>query len=180
MGKMMKKMGKATFTCIFVALMAVPETALAKTQHHIAKLSTNGVWTAYTAIEEGNRICYTVARPTRSEGNYRRRGDVYAIVTHRPSRGSYSIVSIMAGYPYQSNTQVHVSVDNRQFTMISHGETAWLQGTGDADLVAAMQGGREMVVIGYSQRGTRTVDTFELVGFTASYTQIDKACPGGS
>ncbi|VBB69705.1 Mlr4354 like protein [invertebrate metagenome] len=171
----MKLIGKVILTCVAIAVTAVPETA--RTQQNIAKLGTNGVWTAYTAMEQGNRICYTVARPIHSEGNYSRRGDVYAIVTHRPSRGSYGIFSIMAGYPYQSNAYIHATIDNRQFTLIGHGETAWLQGTGDADLVAAMQGGREMTVIGYSQRGTRTVDIFELMGFTASHTQIDKACP---
>ena len=171
----MRQMSKTILTCGFVAVMAAPEWTIA--QYHIGKLRTDGVWTAYTAVEQGNKICYTVARPTRSEGNYSRRGDVYAIVTHRPSRGSYSVVSIMAGYPYKPKTQIYVSIDHRQFTMIGHGETAWLQGTGDDDLVAAMQSGREMVVTGYSQRGTRTVDTFKLMGFTASHNRINEACP---
>ena len=43
-------------------------------------------------------------------------------------------------------------------------------------LVKAMRAGRDMVVNGVSTRGTKTTDTFSLLGFTAAHKAISKAC----
>ena len=42
--------------------------------------------------------------------------------------------------------------------------------------MAAMKGGKAMVVKGTSSRGTLTTDTYSLAGFTAAYAAIGKAC----
>jgi hypothetical protein len=36
--------------------------------------------------------------------------------------------------------------------------------------------GAAMVVVGTSERGTKTTDTYSLKGFTAAYGAISKAC----
>jgi hypothetical protein len=33
-----------------------------------------------------------------------------------------------------------------------------------------------MIITGFSSRGTKTIDTYSLSGFTAAYTAIGKAC----
>ncbi len=43
-------------------------------------------------------------------------------------------------------------------------------------MVQAMRRGRKMVVRGLSTRGTKTVDTYQLAGFTAAHKAIGKAC----
>ena len=43
-------------------------------------------------------------------------------------------------------------------------------------IVREMQGGLEMVATGRSKRGTKTVDTYSLRGFTAAYKAISRAC----
>ena len=58
------------------------------------------------------------------------------------------------------------------------GSTAWLDDDKDtARLLTAMRAGRELVVEGTSNRGTRTVDRYSLYGFTAAHRAIGKACP---
>ena len=39
-----------------------------------------------------------------------------------------------------------------------------------------MAKGRQLIVTGYSSRGTKTTDTYSLAGFTAAYKAIGKAC----
>ncbi len=171
----MKRTGQIVFACLSLAIITMPEAARAQA---VTEIGTNGVWSAYAFTEGNHKVCYIIAQPSHSEGNYTHRGDIYALVTHRPSQGDHDVVSIMAGYPYKSSAQVQLVIGARAFTLIGHDETAWAQGADERDLIAAMKAGRgEMVVTGSSQRGTRTVDTFGLAGFTASYALIEKACP---
>ena len=62
--------------------------------------------------------------------------------------------------------------------MQTEGERAWPRDPRDDNkLVRAMKGGLNMVVTGRSTRGTKTTDTYSLLGFTAAMNAIDKACP---
>ncbi|NIP75997.1 MAG: hypothetical protein GTN90_08450, partial [Xanthomonadales bacterium] len=61
------------------------------------------------------------------------------------------------------------SVGNSNFTMFTEGETAWAPSSDDDNaLIAAFRKGANAKVEGTSTRGTKTVDTFSLSGFTAA------------
>ena len=51
-------------------------------------LGTFGDWTAYSANEKSGKLCYMASVPQKSEGKYKRRGDVILIVAHRPKEKS--------------------------------------------------------------------------------------------
>lgn len=133
-------------------------------------------WTAYTMTEDGAKVCYVASQPRKDEGNYTRRGDIYALITHRPARDQFNVVTIYAGYPYKDGGSVELEVDDKSFQLFTKGETAWATDDQDPRIVAAMKAGRSMVVKGESSRGTATRDTYSLMGVTAALNSIDKAC----
>ncbi len=133
-------------------------------------------WTAYTMTENGAKVCYVASQPKKDEGNYTRRGDIYALITHRPARDQFNVVTIYAGYPYDEDASVEMSVDEKSFQLFTKGETAWATDDQDPRIVSAMKAGRSMVVKGTSSRGTATRDTYSLLGVTAALNSIDKAC----
>lgn len=47
------------------------------------ELGEYGDWTAYSYKEGKNLVCYMASTPKKDEGNYKKRGDIYAVVTHR-------------------------------------------------------------------------------------------------
>jgi len=133
-------------------------------------------WTAYRFEEDGTPVCYMASQPQKDEGNYTKRGEIFALITHRPEERN--VVSIIAGYTYKQGSEVTVSIDNTEtFNLFTYRDTAWAYDGGDAELVAAMKAGRSMVVKGTSSRGTLTTDTYSLMGFTATHQQIGEACP---
>lgn len=143
----------------------------------VTVIGTHGVWTAYSYQEDSGIVCYMASEPTKAEGNYTRRGDIFALVTHRPAENSIDVVSIVAGYPYQENSDVNVRVGSNSFELFTHGERAWTRDeSGDKDLVQSMIRGNTMVVKGTSGRGTLTTDTYSLNGFTAAHRDISQAC----
>jgi hypothetical protein len=116
--------------------------------------------------------------PTRDEGRYTRRGDIFVSVTHRPKERSFDVVSFVAGYTFQSGSQVEVRIGNRTFTnLFTDRDKAWaLNDAADRELVAAMRAGERMIVRGTSSRGTATKDTYSLRGFTAAHRAINAKC----
>lgn len=134
-------------------------------------------WTAYKTRMAGKTLCYMASEPRKSEGKYKKRGRVYAMVSHRPSSKATDVVSIHAGYEFREDSKVTVTIGKRKFTLFTHGDTAWADNaTDDKALVKALRAGSKMIVRGTSSRGTRTRDVYSLGGSTAAYKAIGKAC----
>jgi hypothetical protein len=140
-------------------------------------LGTFTDWLAYSWVENGNRVCYMLSRPLKSTPKEVNRDDIYVMVTFRPKSSSKEEVSHVAGYPYMDKSTVDVLIGNRKFVLATNNEVAWVpEGGSDEKLISAMRGGSKLVVKGKSQRGTLTVDTYSLQGFTAAHQQIRKSC----
>jgi len=134
-------------------------------------------WAAYRTSQGGERVCYMASKPKKAEGKYKKRGDIYAMVAHRPGAKALNVVSIQAGYRYKDGSKVALKVGGRAFTLFTQGQTAWANSTADdAAIVKAMKAGSKMVVRGTSSRGTKTKDTYSLLGFTAAYKAMSRAC----
>lgn len=117
-------------------------------------------------------------RPKKDEGNYKKRGDIYAVVTHRPADKSYNVVNFVAGYDYKKGSGVVVKIGTTSFNnLFTSGDNAWApDASTDKKLVDAMKRGQRMIVEGMSSRGTKTKDTYSLAGFTGAYKAISAKC----
>lgn len=141
------------------------------------EIGTFGAWTAYVFEENGANVCYMAARPAKSEGKYAKRGDVVAMITHRPAEGTKNVFSYMAGYGYKKGGDVDLSVDGKKFILFTQNDMAWAADAGaDSNIIEALKRGARMTVKGISARGTVTTDTFSLKGSTKAFEEISKAC----
>ena len=142
------------------------------------KIGDFGDWSAYSFLENGKKVCYMVSSPKTDEGNYTRRGDIYTLVTHRPSENTRNVFSYIGGYPYKADSEVKVRIDGKTYNLFTYEETAWApDGSTDNSIVQALKKGSKMVVKGTSKRGTLTTDTYSLKGSTSAHDAISKACP---
>ncbi len=143
----------------------------------IEPVGTFGDWSAFQISEDGNPACYMSSGPTKATGDYKKRGEVFAIVTHRPAEKRIGEVSIIAGYSYKAESTVAVAIGKQGFELFTQDDGAWaLDTASDKKLIQAMRKGNRMVVKGTSARGTLTTDTYSLKGFTKAYRAIGKAC----
>jgi len=140
-------------------------------------IGRNSDWIAYTYKSGGKTVCYMASTPLKAEGNYSKRGEIHAMVTHRPGENRIDEVSIQAGYTYKETVPVEVQVGSLKVRLFTEGESAWtVDKDTDKQLVQAMIKGNTMVVQGTSARGTNTKDTYSLSGFTRAYKAISTAC----
>lgn len=146
-------------------------------------LGTFNGWTAAAAGDGASKVCYMRAKPDQSESRPARlrRGEVAVAVTHRPGAKQRDEVSFVAGYAVKDGAVVAVEIDQKRFQMYSRPsvdpETAWsADAATDKAMVEAMRAGITMIVRAVSARGSETVDTVALAGFSRAYAEIGKAC----
>ena len=148
-------------------------------------LGKYGDWSAHRFTEEGKRLCLMFSQPKKAEGKYKRRGEIFALVSHRPDDGRFGIVSFEMGYPFAPGKELSVSVDGGRAVRIPADDGGSEEGESlmwhpsakvNSRLVSLMRAGVEMVARGQSKRGTKTVDTWSLRGFTAAFKAISRSC----
>jgi len=161
-------------------LLAVPAEAPAQAQQSVGSEQD---WSIFEAAANGNKVCWIASQPTRSAA-YRdgkqvdvRRGDIFLMISIRPADGVKNEVSFISGYPFKKGSEVETDVGGKSFTMFTEGENAWAPSSSDDDaIVTAFRAGIDAKVEGTSSRGTRTVDTFSLLGFTAALDKASDLC----
>lgn len=162
-------------TCLVVAaLVSMPMNAQAADPREIGKF---GDWTSYFLTEGGNKVCYMVSKPVKAEGNYTNRGEIFALITHRPSENTKDVFSYITGYTYKSGSDATVTIDGKKYVLFTQDDTAWApDADADSRLADAIRAGSRMVVKGTSSRGTLTTDTYSLKGSSSAYDAISKEC----
>jgi hypothetical protein len=136
-----------------------------------------GDWAAYTFEENGSKVCYMVTQPKKAEGNYTKRGDIFALVTHRPGENTKNVFSYITGYTYKKDSDVTVTIDGKNHKLFTQKDMAWTPSQEDDNKLAEdIRQGSKMVVKGTSSRGTLTTDTISLKGSGAAHDAINKAC----
>jgi len=140
-------------------------------------IGSHGQWSAYSFMENGNKVCYMASQPQKAEGDYTSRGDIFALITHRPAENTRNVFSYITGYPYDPESKVTVKIDSQTYTLFTQDDTAWAaDADADTRLTSAIRKGSRMVVQGTSKRGTLTTDTFSLSGSAKAYDMITEAC----
>lgn len=158
---------------VLTSVLSVP--AAAQTPEF---LGTHRDWNVYAFSENSQKICYIASEPKKQEGDYTRRGNPAVLVTRRPEP-RVDEVSVQPGYSYKEGSEVQVGIGNRKFALFTRGEHAWTKSEEeDQALIDAMKRGSQMTVRGTSTKGTFSLDTYSLLGFTAAYQAMLSACQG--
>ena len=132
-----------------------------------------GSWTLTT----DNDWCYIGSLPIKSDlPETKKRGENYILV-YKIIGSNQNIVQVEAGYQYNLDKDIIVKIDNTSFEFYStedSSETAWTDN--DEKVIYAMKKGLELVLIGQSNRGTMTKDTYTLKGFTSALNKLNEDC----
>lgn len=141
-----------------------------------AEIGTYKKWTAHYYPEAGARVCNMWSQPTKNEEGGKKRGEIYAFITHRTSSKRYHEVSFDMGYPLKKGSEVTVKIGSKRFKLFTQDSSAFAHKEDDKPLVKAMRAGSTMIVEGVSSRGTKTKDTYSLSGFIKAHNAITRSC----
>lgn len=161
---------KYAFTLAALAAMTLAASAADPKPNLIQQFNA---WGAYAYSSDKGKICYVLSVPTAEKPKNVDHGDVYFMISQRPSQNiSYQPEAEM-GYDLKDGSKVDVSIDGKGFAMFTKGKRAWVENAAqEPALVSTMRAGHTMTVKAVSERGTNTEYTFSLSGVTAALDKV--------
>jgi len=138
-----------------------------------------GAWGAYTAMPNGKKVCFALAKPSSSKTNppNRPRDPAYAFVSTRPAEKVTNEVSVMIGYALKPGSESTLDVGGASYAMYSQGDGLWIKNAAEEErMVDAMRKAADVVVKGVSAKGTETTDTFSLKGLAQALDRLAQDC----
>lgn len=137
-------------------------------------------WSVF--VEDDPKECWSVSAPKETVNSRDgrvvavRRSDILLFVTFRPGSGAGE-VSFTGGYPFAGGSTVNLEIGDSDFELFTTDEWAWSASPqDDAKIITAMKRGAEAKLTARSSRGTKTEDTFSLLGLTAALEEAEKRC----
>ena len=154
----------------------------AYSEEHSGKTATYKDWIA-SSEKLPKKMCWAtsgISEPSKNTRNGIRvdvkRSAIQLFITYFPEEKNPQ-VSFTGGYPFAEDSSVTMNINGNDFFLRTFEEFAWAE-TNEQDLkiIAAMKKGSKAILTAKSTRGTRTQDTFSLMGFTAAIEDAEKRC----
>jgi len=160
-----------TIAIVISALFALTAAASAQSPSRIKQFDA---WGAYSYESSGGKVCYVLSVPTVKTPTNVNHGDIFFLISQRPGQNISYEPQAMMGYPLKDASKVEVTVDGKNFSLFTRGNSAWVENAAEEpQLVAAMRAGSDMTVKATSRRGTGTTYKYSLKGVTAALNQVN-------
>ena len=171
-----------TIAGLCIAAAAMPAIAQ-NTEESSNRVSADTDWSVF--VDENPKECWGVSAPKETVNTRDgrvvavRRGDILLMVFYRPEAGVNGQVTFTGGYPFAEGSTVNLDISGSQFELFTDGEWAWpATPADDTKIITAMKRGASAILSASSSRGTKTKDTFSLLGFTSAIEDAEKRCAG--
>ena len=134
-------------------------------------------WQTMILIEPTGTVCFAQSSPVLQAPKSNKR-EAKLFVTFRPSEKITDEISASPGYEFNKNNSVTaISGKNKiKFDIMQQG-FAWIADNKiEIKMIKRMKKGSRIMITGYNQNGSQTIDHYSLLGFTKAYNASKKAC----
>ena len=134
-------------------------------------------WEVMVMTEASGKVCFAQSSPVLQAPKKNKR-DARLFITFRPSEKISNEISTTAGYEFNKNNTVLATSGNNKFKFdIKQQGFAWMtSGKKEKIMVKVMKKGSRIMLTGYNEKGSQTIDHYSLLGFTKAYNAAKKAC----
>ena len=143
----------------------------------IKKIGKYKDWETMVLAETTGKVCFAQSSPILQSPKTNKR-DARLFVTFRPGEKITNEISTTAGYEFNKNNSVLATSGNNKFKFdIKQQGFAWMTSNKkEKIMVRVMKKGSRIMVTGYNEKGSQTIDHYSLLGFTKAYNTAKKAC----
>ena len=134
-------------------------------------------WEVMVVNEASGKVCFAQSIPVLQAPKKEKR-DSRLFVTFRPSEKISDEISTTSGYEFNKNNTVLAASGNNKFKFdIKQQGFAWMTSNKkEKIMIKVMKKGSRIMVTGYNEKGSQTIDHYSLLGFTKAYGTAKKAC----
>jgi len=143
----------------------------------IKKIGKYKDWESMIVSEATGKVCFAQSSPILQAPKSNKR-DAKLFIAFRPADKIINEVSVTAGYEFNKNNSVTAASGKNKFIFdIKEQGSAWIADTKvEFRMIKRMKKGSRIMITGYNQKGSQTIDHYSLLGFTKAYNATKKAC----
>ena len=143
----------------------------------IKKIGKYKDWEAMVISDADGKVCFAQSVPILQAPKTNKR-DAKLFVAFRPNDNIKNEVSVTPGYEFNKNNSVTAASGKNKFKFdIKEQGFAWIADTKiEFRMIKRMKKGSRIMITGYNQKGSQTIDHYSLLGFTKAYKAAKTAC----
>ncbi len=143
----------------------------------IKKIGKYKDWEAMIVSDSDGKVCFAQSSPILQAPKSNKR-DAKLFIAFRPVDKIINEVSVTAGYEFNNNNSVIAQSGKNKFKFdIKEQGFAWIADNKiEIKMIKRMKKGSRIMITGYNQKGSQTIDHYSLLGFTKAYNATKKAC----
>ena len=134
-------------------------------------------WETIVIKNDSKLVCFAQSKPIlQSPKSYPRESRLF--VSFRPNEKILNEISITAGYKFNNENSITVKSGKFKYKFdIAQENFAWMADNKiEKKMINTMKKGSRIMVSGYNQKGSHTIDHYSLLGFTKAYGAAKKNC----
>ncbi len=143
----------------------------------IKKLGKFKDWEALVLVKENEMVCFAQSKPILQSPKSKTR-EARLFVTFRPNDKITNEISTTSGYEYNSLNSILAKSGKTKYKFdVLQDSFAWIaENKVEKKMIKTMKRGSRIMITGYNQSGSQTIDHYSLLGFTKAYNEVKKSC----
>ena len=162
---------------IFFSVIVLSSNISNTYEGDLKKIGKYKDWETMVLAETSGKVCFAQSAPVLQAPKKNKR-DARLFVTFRPGEKIKDEISASPGYEFNKNNSVIAQSGKNKikFDIMQQG-FAWIADNKiEKKMIKMMKKGSRLMIKGYNQKGSQTIDHYSLLGFTKAYNTAKKAC----
>ena len=134
-------------------------------------------WEAVVIKNDSELVCFAQSKPVLQAPKSNPR-EARLFVSFRPNQKILDEISITAGYEFNNKNSITAKSGKYKYKFdIAQENFAWMEDNKqEKKMIKTMKKGSRIMISGYNQKGSPTIDHYSLLGFTKAYGAAKKSC----
>ena len=127
--------------------------------------------------EQAGKVCFAQSVPVLQAPKSNLR-DARMFVSFRPNEKIKNEISITGGYEFNNKNSITATSGKSKYKFdIAQEGFAWIADNKiENKMIKTMKRGSRIMITGYNQKGSQTIDHYSLLGFTKAYNAAKTSC----
>ncbi len=143
----------------------------------VKKIAKFKDWETMIIKNDNDLVCFAQSKPVLQAPKTNIR-EARLFVTFRPNKKIKDEISITAGYEFNNKNSITAKSGKSKYKFdIAQEGFAWIaDNKQEKKMIKTMKKGSRIMITGYNQKGSQTIDHYSLLGFTKAYGAAKKNC----
>ena len=162
---------------LFISVIILMVSATKTFAEDLKKIGKYKDWEAMVVVDTTGTVCFAQSSPVLQAPKSNKR-EARLFVTFRPGEKISDEISASSGYEFnKKNSVTATSGKNKIKFDIKQQGFAWIADNKiEKKMIRLMKKGSRIMISGYNEKGSQTIDHYSLLGFTKAYSAAKKAC----